>query len=227
MKTNLSILCVEDDKEALEDITYLLKKSFDEIYEATDGSMALDIFNTKTPDIILLDINIPKIDGLKVAENIRKVSPNIPIVFLSAHSEKEKLLKAINLKVSSYIIKPFKINELKETLFKIAKELNKCNNIIDLGNNFIFNSENEELFYNQIEIPLTKNESSLILLLLKNKSRFLTVQEISFDIGTSENDYTGNNVVQLISRFKKKLQKQIGTDSFFIENTYGSGYKIK
>ncbi|MCK5111499.1 MAG: response regulator transcription factor [Arcobacteraceae bacterium] len=223
----LTLLCVEDDIEALEDITYLLKRYFYKVYTATNGEMALNSYNDYHPDIILLDINIPKLNGLEVASKIRESNKNTPIIFLTAHSDKDKLLKAINLKVSSYIIKPFKIQELKEIIFKVIKEIDIENCKIQLADGFIWDKDSYELFYENNQIALTKNEILLIKLLLTNRSKFLTVNEILLEICTNNNDSIGNNIVQLISRFKKKIQKQLQNDKFFIENTYGSGYKIK
>lgn len=227
MTNKLTLLCVEDDLEALEDTMYLLKRYFSNIYSATNGEDALFVYNEQKPDIILLDINIPKLNGLKVASKIRETDEQTPIIFLSAHSEREKLLKAVNLQVSSYIIKPFKIDELKEVIFKIIKKLDINTDNIELSSDFIWDKNSCELFYQDEKIVLTKNEILLISLLLENKSRFLTVHDVSLEISINEVDQTGNNIVQLISRFKKKVKKQINNDDFFIENTYGSGYRIK
>ncbi len=224
---NLTLLCVEDDTEALEDIVYLLKKDFKNVYTASNGEMALEAYEQYKPSIILLDINIPKINGLDVAFKIRKNDTTTPIVFLTAHSEKEKLFKAIELQVSSYIVKPFKVNELKESILKIVNQLDSLNSNLKLENNFSWNNNTNELFYKEKQVTTTKNEIVLIKLLLENKNKFLTVNELSLEVCISELDYTGNNVVQLISRFKKKIKKQIKSDNFFIESSYGNGYKIK
>jgi DNA-binding response OmpR family regulator len=222
-----TLLCVEDDKEALEDTVYLLKRHFNKVYSAIDGKEALESYNLNQPDIILLDINIPYINGLEVASKIREDNKTIPIIFLTAHSEKEKLLKAINLHVESYIIKPFKISELKENIVKAIEKIEETKTKISLSDDFVWNKDVCELFYKDQQISLTKNEISLIEILILNRSRFLTAQEISLDISCNEDDITGNNIVQLISRLKKKVKKQLQNDKFFIENIYGGGYRIK
>ncbi|MEA3289969.1 MAG: response regulator transcription factor [Campylobacterota bacterium] len=224
----LTLLCVEDDIEALEDIVYLLKRYFSKIYTATNGESALDIYNTNQPDIILLDVNIPKLNGLEVASRIRETDEKTPIIFLTAHSEKDKLLKAITLQVSSYIIKPFKIQELKDNIFNVIKKINVSNSKLQLLNNFIWDKETYELFYFDEQIDITKNEILLIKLLLANRSRFLTVNEILIEICDKKDEVTGtNNIVQLISRFKKKVRKQTNSEDFFIENIYGGGYRLR
>ncbi len=222
---NLTLLCVEDDLESQGDIVYLLKKYFKDIYTAIDGNEALKVYKKEKPSIILLDINIPKLNGLEVAIKIRETDTTTPIIFLTAHSEKNMLLKAIDLQVSSYIIKPFKIEELKDTISKVIEKVGYVN--LELENNFSWNSEVSELYYKNKQVTITKNEILLINLLLEHKTRYLTVNEISLEVCTSENDMMGNNVVQLISRFKKKVKKQIKNDKFFIQSSYGNGYRIK
>lgn len=226
---DLTLLYVEDDLEALEDVVYLLKRYFSEIYTATNGEEALEKFSEKSPDIVLLDINIPKINGLQVASRIKEQNDEIPILFLTAHSETEKLLKAIDLRAISYIIKPFSIEELNEAISKTIKMLNKQstnNNILNFNDNFSWNIELKELSYKEDKLDLTKNEILLIELLINNKSRFLTAQDIA-EMIFLDKQVESNSIVQLISRFKNKVAKQTKLKRFFIENIYSQGYRIK
>lgn len=226
---NLTLLYVEDDMEALDDVVYLLRRYFSDIYTATNGQEALEVYEEKRPDIVLLDINIPKINGLQVASKIKEINENTPILFLTAHSETDKLLKAIDLRAVSYIIKPFNIEELNESILKTINIINKRdsdNSKISLSNNYLWDNVTKELYYEEKKIDLTKNEILLIELLLKNKFRFLTAQEISETI-FAHKDIEANSIVQLISRFKNKVLKKTGIKLFFIENIYSQGYRIK
>ena len=227
--SNISLLYVEDDKEALEDVVFLLKRYFSIIYTANDGEEALEVFYKNKPDILLLDINIPKIDGLELANIIKEDNEDIPIIFLTAHNETQKLLKAINLRVISYIIKPFSMEELSESILKsidLIKKRESFEKFLLLENGFSWNKEKSELFFNEEKINITKNEIQLITYLIKNKSNFFNAKclaEIIFE--NTVND--PNSITQLISRFKKKINKKINNDLFFIENIYGEGYRIK
>jgi len=226
---DLTLLYVEDDIEALNDVVFLLKRYFSEIYTAVDGEEALDKFNEKNPDIVLLDINIPKINGLQVANKIKELDENKPIVFLSAHSETDKLLKAIDLRAISYIIKPFNIEELNEAILKSIKILNKKeieSNKMALNNGYFWDKQTKELSFENENLDLTKNEILLIEFLLNNRFRFLTALEIS-EMLFPYKDVEANSIVQLISRFKNKIQKKIDKKVFFIENIYSQGYRIK
>lgn len=226
---DLTLLYVEDDKEALEDVVFLLKRYFDEIYTASNGEEGLALFTKNSIDIVLLDINMPKINGIELASKIREVDENIPILFLTAHSETQKLLSAINLQAISYLIKPFNVDELRDSVLKAIKFVNKRKNNINrilLNNSFYWNDLNTELYYKNKLLALTKNEILLVKSLFENRNRFLTAEELS-EIIFEDKKIETNSIVQLISRFKNKIIKKINNDIFFVENIYSQGYRIK
>jgi len=226
---NLNLLYVEDDEEALEDIEFLLGRSFSNIYTAIDGNEGLYLFNQKDIDIVLLDINIPKINGLEVAERIRKSNEHIPIIFISAHSETQKLLSAINMGAISYIIKPFDIEELKEAILKAISIVTKnkdINQVALLNNDFYWDNYKTELTYNSININLTKNEIVIIKHLYNNKNMFYSAEELK-EVIFIKKQVEANSIVQMLSRLKNKIHKKTKSDNFFIDNIYGKGYCIK
>jgi len=224
---NLTMLYAEDDVDVLQDTLFLLGPYFKTSYTAQDGEKAFEIYNEKKPDIILLDINLPLMNGLDVAKKIREKDLQTPIVMITAYSDKEKLLNAINIGVSAYIIKPFKIAEIKQTIEKlIKKELEKNKNSLDTE--FKWNQHSKQLLYKNQEISLTKNEIELMNLLFENKQIFFTSQELATDIFIDDKKSDdANNATQLISRFKKKIMQTLEIDTFFIENIYGVGYRLK
>lgn len=224
---NLTMLYVEDDIDVLQDTLFLLGDYFKTSYTAQDGKTALKLFNERKPDIILLDINLPLMNGLDVAREIRATDSDIPIIMISAYSDKDKLLDAINIGVSSYIVKPFKIAEIKETIEKlIEKQSENQEKFLDVE--FLWKSRTEKLFYKKEEISLTKNEILLMKLLCENKQIFFTPHELALEMfSDSKKSDDSNNATQLISRFKKKVLKSTDTKEFFIENVYGAGYRIK
>ncbi|BAK74658.1 response regulator transcription factor [Arcobacter sp. L] len=225
----LNLLYVEDDEETVESIDFFLKRHFNEIYIAQDGEQALSFFEEKDPDIIILDINIPKLNGIKLATKIREKNKKVPIIFLTAYSDKDNLLQAIHLHAFSYLIKPFKINELIETIDKCKKEF-FCEysnpNLKKLSQNLIWNKLKKELYFNKEKISLTKNELSLINLFVENDFKFFTPEEINEYIFLNH-DLKNNSIIQLISRLKKKITEITSDSEFFIENIYNKGYRLK
>jgi DNA-binding response OmpR family regulator len=226
---NLNLLYVEDDEEIIEDIEFFLKRHFNEIIIAQDGEEAFRYFEEKNPDIIILDINIPKLNGLKLASKIRETNKKIPIIFLTAFSDKENLLQAINLHACSYLIKPFKIDELINTINKCKRDFFQENlnpHLKILSENFIWNKQKKELSFDNQRISLTKNEIALIDLFVENDFKFFTPEEINEFIFLN-NDIKDNSIIQLISRLKRKITNLTGNNNFFIENIYNKGYHLK
>jgi len=118
-----TILYVEDEPQIRTNIIEYLESYFGTVYAASDGAEALEMYHAHTPDVALLDINLPHIDGLSVAKEIRSLNSKIKIVMLTAHTEKEKLLKATELKLTKYLIKPISPKAFRETMQQLAQEL--------------------------------------------------------------------------------------------------------
>lgn len=226
MHNRLTLLYVEDDIETLQDISFLLKDYFSEIFTAQDGVEAINKFIKQKPNIVLLDMNIPKKNGIEVATKIRKLNKETPILFLTAYSDRERLMEVIKIGVSAYIVKPLKIEELKDAIDRvILKEIDSTT--IKLAYNFFWDKTNNKLIYRSDELSLTKNEFKLLDFLYKNRQQFFLPCKIATEIFPQNiNDNRCNNIVQLISRFKNKVSNSFQTEDFFIQNVYGVGYKL-
>lgn len=226
---NLTLLYVEDEIQTIQSIDFFLKRLFKEVFIAQDGEEALSLFSEKKPDVVILDISIPKIDGLKVASKIRKENSEIPIIFITAHSDNDKLLKAINLQTYSYLVKPIRVDELNNIILKCIKSVldkrEKNPNKI-LADGFEWNQEKNTLFYKGIRVPLTKNEVILTEFFIKNSNKIFSIEDI-IEYCFYDEDMKNNSVIQLISRFKKKTADIINSKDFFIENIYNKGYRLK
>ncbi len=221
-----NLLYVEDDLEALEDTKFLLREFFSTIHTATDGKEALEIYNLLKLDVLILDINIPKINGIDLALKIRELNRDIPILFLTAYSDKDMLLKAVNMQATGYLIKPYKFEELKKAILKIENSFAKKEFFI-LKGEYSWHIETKKLLLKDKNISLTKKEKALIELLLTNSSKFFTSTELAIELFEKELlTSKDNNIVQLISRFKSKILKSYAGSEFFIENVYGMGYRI-
>jgi len=225
---NYNLLYVEDDLIAIDSILYFIEKKFNKVFIANDGEEALEIINNNEIDILLLDINIPQINGLQLAKKLRDTNVNIPILFLTAHSEKEKLFKALDLKVHGYLVKPLDVSKLIVSLNKIIEELDQANlssSILFLKYNFSWHIRLNELKYNNTLIPLTKNEILLIQTLAKDKFHGLSFNEIKEKVFKDIN-IKDNSIVQLIARLKRKTKEISKNNDFFIDNIYQYGYKL-
>ncbi|MFT5659993.1 MAG: DNA-binding response OmpR family regulator [Sulfurimonas sp.] len=227
MRSNLTLLYVEDDVLVRENFIQIFQCYFSNVISTDNGIDALELYNKNHIDVAILDISIPGINGLKVATKIRESNSDIVLFIISAYSDKDKLLEAINLRLFGYLVKPVTSKEIDESIQKIIHSCAQTH-YIKLSIEYSWNELTQHLLYNNMEIKLTNNESKIVQLLIKNKNNFLkapTIHELLFS-REGLSDVQANNIVQIISRFKKKVLKLCHTQDFFIENCYGLGYKI-
>ena len=222
--SKLTLLYVEDDKELREQFMRILKSKFKDVYEASDGLQALELYAQHSPDMMLVDINLPKIDGLEVIERVRKSDKTTPIVILSAYSDQEKLLKAVTLGLSEYLIKPVPHKKLLALLEHMAT-MNKTNieekNIIRLKSDYFWKKKEKILYYGDESIPLTKREIIFLEFMVKQVDEIVAFVSIANLIWENDESHVAyNSLSHLLKRLKKKLPEEL------IENIYGEGYRI-
>ncbi len=224
---NYSLLYAEDDKSIRDNFIILLEDMFSNIYIADNGKDALRQYIEKKPDVIILDIRMPIIDGLEVAKQIRKSDEKTPIIMLTGYSDKELLLNAVNLKLEEYIIKPIDFKKFNETIDKLIERLNK-KNLINIRENIVWDTKNELLSCEDNIIKLTKKEQLVINLLIKNINKFVQNNNMIYHIWEDEvpDNTHDNKLIQLIYRINKKLQPYLDESDKFIENSYTLGYRI-
>ena len=119
---NLTILLVEDDEEARKLMQELLQGEFAKVITAQNGDEGLKKFKKFNPDMAVTDIAMPILGGLEMAQEIKKISKDTPVIALSAFSEKERLLKAIDVGIDKYVLKPVDMDEFLPALEKLAQE---------------------------------------------------------------------------------------------------------
>ena len=225
-----TLLYAEDDQESRENYAYILHNDFETVYQAADGKEALRLYHEHSPDIVLLDVNMPLLDGLEVAEAIRKENQTIPIVMLTGHSDRERLLKAINLKLSAYLLKPVDIIHLLQTLKSlVASHTSYKSKRLILRGGLYYDNEKMALFDTRDkEINLTKKERMLVKTLCEKHGEFCHHDEIIYRVWSDEiPDYRHNKkLTQLVYRLNKKIAETVSPGLPLIENGYSLGYRI-
>jgi len=219
-----SILYVEDEPEIQKNITEYLGNYFGDIYLASEGKEALNQYSKHHPDVMLLDINLPNIDGLTVAQEIRKNDPNIKIIMLTAFTEKEKLLKATELKLTKYLIKPVPPKEFKDTLKILAEELtNNPTRFLKLSDDFTWDKEQEQLNLDGKAIILAEKEQRLLKLFVNHKGKPISYEKIVVTVwdNTFDKDVSIDSIKNQVSQLRKKIP------SIAISSIYGEGYILK
>ena len=223
IKEPYSILFVEDEKEIRENYVMYLKKHFEDVYEAEDGRVAYDIYKSKKPQILIIDINIPRLNGLDLLRRIREDDHTTKAIMLTAHTELEYLLDATGLQLTKYLVKPITRGELKEALNLVTSELAKyvttSKKILILRDGYSWNYETLELS-NKDKITLTDKERQILNLLFSNTNITYSYNDI---IESVWDDYDNDKVAPL-KTIIKNLRRKLPQDS--IKNVFGVGYKI-
>ena len=214
---NLKVLIVEDEQKLANLIRSSIKDLFFKVVTAKDGIEGLKKFNSFKPDIIISDILMPNLNGLEMCKAIKEQS-NIPIVILSAYSQKEMLLQAIDIGISKYFIKPFDIESFIEYLKELSSKINNEKNFI-LKDGFIFVKNSISLYKNDELVNLTKREREFINLLLDNKNSLVKLEDIK-EILWQEDEVSDERVRTFIKRLRVKTSKDL------IENVSSQGYMI-
>lgn len=216
----MTILYAEDEVGIRKNIADSLSYYCKEIYEASNGKEAYEIYEEKQPDIILSDIHMPIMDGLEFVKKVRETNRNIPVVMITAHTDKEYLLEAVELHMEKYIVKPVDIDELFETL-------EKCINILDLNNkvslkvdeDYQYDYDRKELLYKNDSVILNKKEMKFLEVLISNQNRVVNYDELQ-DKVWGDDIMTDSALRSLVRNLRKKLP----TDLIF--NLSGVGYRL-
>lgn len=215
----LIILVVEDEVKARESMINILSERFSKVIGAQNGDEGLKKFKKFKPDLVITDIAMPIMDGLDMAREIKEISDDVPIVVLSAYSEKERLLRSIDIGIDKYLIKPVDIEELFKVLDYLIGEKIEANMLVKISEEYQFNKTKRTLIYSGGEIVLTKKELAFISLLLKQPGALVLHEDIK------KNVWIGEHVSDTVVRtFIKRVRDKVGED--FIKNVPSLGYKI-
>lgn len=216
----LTVLIVEDEEDTKNLMKQSLEKVFKWVETAQNGDEGFKKFKKYSPNIVLTDIAMPIADGLEMTKKIKEISPHTPILVLSAFSEKEKLLKAIEVGVNKYILKPIDMEELLSSLEDIARNSIQFINDIDLGGGLLFNPVTKILTKNGVKISLTKKELVFISLLINNIDKVVDQDVIKKNVWLCDkvNDAA-------IRTFIKRVRDKIGSE--YIINISGVGYQFE
>lgn len=222
------IMMVDDDLNICRVTSIYLQKAGYEVVFAYDGDQALKLFDTTKVDAIILDLMLPKVDGMKVCEKIRQASP-VPIIMLTAKGQTTDKIDGLQLGADDYIVKPFDPNELIARLQAVLRrtQTDKVSNpeLISIGKLEI-NTMTHVVSLNGNDVKLPKKEFELLLFLAKHPNRVFSRDELIEMIWGW--DFEGEDrVVDLyIKRLRSKLSKA-ENQSIMIKTVWGVGYQLE
>ena len=227
-----NILVVDDDKEIVESIEIYLRNEGYKVFKAYDGLEALDILTNEEIHLILMDIMMPKLDGIKATIKIRQ-EKNIPIILVSAKGEDTDKILGLNIGDDDYITKPFNLLEL---IARVKSNLRRYMNFGNFNNEtredvlrsggLELNTSTKEVKVDGNQVKVTPIEYRILELLLRNKGRVFSIDEIYEKVWKEESFNVENTVAVHIRRIREKIEIN-PKEPRYLKVVWGIGYKIE
>ena len=218
---DLRILYVEDEDDVRRNAVEYLKRIVKEVLEAKDGKEAIAIWHDKKPDIIITDINMPRLNGLDMARYIRSKDRDVQIIIATAYTDTEYLMNAVELNLVKYLVKPITKEKLLGALDQSLKKIEDQNKFsVQLSQECSYNAYTQIIECGEEEIKLTKNELLFMDLLSHHYNQTITYQEIEDAIWPYEG-MSPDAIRSLVRGIRKKLPEGA------IENVSGVGYRLR
>lgn len=216
----LTILYAEDEEGIRKNIADSLRYYVKEVYEASDGEEAYLLYEQKKPDIIFSDIHMPKMDGIEFIKKVRERDAKTAVIMITAHTDKEYLLDAVELHMEKYFVKPINLEQLLEGLQRCVLHLEKNKIVVlDVDDAYVYDFDNKELKYKDKILTLNKKEMLFFETLIKNQNRITNYEELQGSVWVDD-VMTDSALRSLVRNLRKKLPTDI------IYNLSGVGYKF-
>lgn len=225
MHKPIKILLAEDEAA----LGLIIKESLEtrdfEVILCENGETALKKYQAETPELLVLDVMMPKKDGFTLAKEIRNIDDTIPIIFLTAKSQTQDVVEGFSIGGNDYLKKPFSMEELIvriNNLLNRSKE-QKHSTIIEISQ-YTFNFPKQTLQFNdEAKVPLTHREAHLLFHLVKNKNQVLDRSLILNKLWGNDDFFSARSMDVFITKLRKKLKQD---SNIKIINVRGFGYKL-
>lgn len=224
---DISILLVEDEKKIAETLKKGLEEQQYEVEIASDGDTGRLFFDNKTYDLVILDVNLPGMNGYELLQHIRGVNQQVPVLMLTALSSTEDKIEGFNTGADDYLVKPFDFAEL---VVRIRALIKRAQQAAPVGkslrvNDLVINLDSKEVSRAGKPIQLTAKEFQLLEYMIRNKNRVVSRADIALNVWDIDFD-TGTNVIDVYVNF---LRKKIDRDyeQKLIHTQVGMGYVLK
>ena len=228
-----SILIVDDEKAIVDILKFNLSKEQYQILCAYDGREGLRMAREENPDLILLDVMLPYMDGFEVCRKLRAEGNNVPIIMITAREEETDKVFGLEIGADDYITKPFSVRELaarvkanirRLTVSAAAAEAEPASSGNEIrARSLVINLDRRSVFKNCVELDLTQREFDLLLFLAKNPGRVVSRQEMMTEVW--QFDYFGDlrTVDVAVRRLREKLEDD-PADPQYVVTRRGAGY---
>ena len=226
-----NILVCDDDREIVDAIEIYLNQEGYRVLKAYDGEQALEVLKTESVQLVIIDIMMPKLDGIRATIKIRE-SNSVPVIFLSAKSEDTDKILGLNVGADDYVTKPFNPLELvarvKSNLRRYTSlgSLNVTNNALFVAGGLCMNDDTKEVTVDGELVKLTPIEYNILLLLVKNQGRVFSIDQIYENIWNEEAIGADNTVAVHIRHIREKIEIN-PKEPRYLKVVWGVGYKVE
>ena len=222
----MRILVVEDEHKIANSIKKGLEQENFSVDIVFDGESALDMAETEEYDCIVLDLMLPKINGVQVCSQLRKDENHTPIIMLTAKSELEDKVHGLTMGADDYLTKPFAFEELLARIRALLRRpKDRLENTLKCGD-LELNPATFEVKRLDEQVNLTKKEFALLEYLMRNKGKTVTKDQIISHVWNYDSNILGNTVEQYIGYLRNKIDKPFPNKKQLLQTIRGFGYKL-
>ncbi len=226
------ILVCDDDKEIVEAIEIYLRQEGHEVLKAYDGGQAMQLLQKEEVDLLILDVMMPKLDGIRATLKIREQS-NIPIIILSAKSEDVDKILGLNVGADDYVTKPFNPLELVARVRSQMRRYTKLGSAAHSGSTAVYTAggllvddDKKEVTVDGEPVNLTPIEYNILLLLIKNQGKVFSISQIYENVWNENAVGVDNTVAVHIRHIREKIEIN-PREPRYLKVVWGIGYKIE
>ena len=224
--TNSSILIIEDDPALLRGLTDNFRAHGYQVRSATDGSSGLATALGEPPDLLLLDIMLPKLNGYEICRRLRERKLDMPIIMLTAKGQEEEIVKGLELGADDYVTKPFSIRELLARVHALLRRRPAANESVYQIGDATFNLASHKLTRKGKEIPLTTKEYRMLEYFVRRPNRALARSDIIDNVWGRSVIVTSRSVDRCITTLRSKIEPDSHRPRF-IQTIRDIGYRFE
>jgi len=225
MADNIKLLLAEDEAALGQIIKESLETRDFDVVLCDNGEKAFEKYKSEAPEVLVLDVMMPKKDGFTLAKEIRAIDETIPIIFLTAKSQTADVVEGFSIGGNDYLKKPFSMEELIVRIHNlvIRTKVQKTAKVLEFGD-YTFDFPKQQLqFKNEESLQLTHREAHLLFHLIKNKNQVLDRSLILNKLWGTDDFFSARSMDVFISKLRKKLKRD---ENIQILNVRGFGYKL-
>jgi DNA-binding response OmpR family regulator len=220
----MKVLVAEDDRDFGNILTQYITISGFDVTLGRDGKEAWELFNQSKFDICVLDVMMPEMDGFTLAEKIKELHPEVPVIFLTAKSLKEDIVRGLKIGADDYITKPFDPEVLILRINNILKRAYSSSNDEFKLSNTVLKYNTLELISGDTKEKLTLKEAQLLRYFIINKNKILAREDILTEIWGEDDYFLGRSMDVFISRLRKYVSEDKNID---IRTVRGTGFILE